>query len=312
MTVPDLRSALGEDRGPSAAVLAGIPGSETPLLGAVAVFFKRSVGIGHDESEALNVLAAQSGTALENAQRFERQRRVARSLQQGLLSTEMPEMETCEIGAIYEAATSEAEVGGDFFDVFELSDDEIALVVGDVAGKGAEAAAQTAMAKYMLRAFAMRNSAPSSVLFHLNNALVQGLPDDRFTTALYGVLDPKTRVIQMALGGHPPALVYRSKTGEVEIFEPDGAIIGAFDDQQYESIEIKLAPGDVFLAFTDGLIEARSGDDLYGRDRIVDSLKHHVNGATAKELARLIYEDASAFGQVSDDTVVFALTSSKG
>jgi phosphoserine phosphatase RsbU/P len=162
-----------------------------------------------------------------------------------------------------------------------------------------------------LRAFAMRNSAPSSVLFHLNNALVQGLSDDRFTTALYGVLNPETRTIQLALGGHPPALVFREASGDVEIYEPDGAIIGAFDDQQYESTELKLEPGDVFLAYTDGLPEARAVDDLYGRDRIIESLKQHARSYSAKDLARQIYEDASSFGTVSDDTVVFALTSSK-
>lgn len=310
--VPDLTSALGENVGPAFGVLAGIPGSEAPLLGAVGVFFKQSVAIGHDESEALNVLAAQAGTAIENAQRFERQRRVARSLQQGLMSTEMPDIKTFQIGAIYEAASSESEVGGDFFDVFELTDGQVALVVGDVAGKGAEAAAQTAMAKYMLRAFAMRNASPSSVLFHLNNALVQGLPDDRFTTAMYGILDPEKRVIQMASGGHPPALVYRHATGEVEIYQPDGAIIGAFEDQQYEAADIRLEPGDVFLAFTDGLPEARAEDDLYGRDRIVASFKKHAAVKSARGLARSIYEDASTFGSVSDDTVVFALKCGSG
>lgn len=306
--VPDLREAIGDEEAPSFGVVAGIPGSEAPLLGAVAVFFKTSVGIGHDEREALNVLAAQAGTAIENAQRFERQRRVSRSLQQGLMSTDMPTLTKCEFGAVYEAAGSESEVGGDFFDVFELSDERIALVVGDVAGKGAEAAAQTAMAKYMLRAFAMRNPAPSSVLFHLNNALVQGLSDDRFTTALYGVLDPETRNLQMALGGHPPGLVFRDATGEVEVYLPDGAIIGAFDDQQYESIDIQLESSDVFLAFTDGLPEARSGDDLYGRERIIESFKRHARGLKAEDLARRIYDDAAEFGNVSDDTVVFALT----
>ncbi|MDQ4142351.1 MAG: SpoIIE family protein phosphatase [Actinomycetota bacterium] len=303
-----LRETLGDDDIPSCGVFAGIPGLESPLIGAVGVFFSRSAVVGTDEVEALNVLAAQAGTAIENVRRFERQRRVARALQRGLMTTETPDMKGCRFGAVYEAASSDSDVGGDFFDLFELPDSRVGLVVGDVSGKGAEAAAQTAMAKYMLRAFALRNAAPPSVLFHLNNALVQGLPEDRFTTVLYGLLDPGERRVQIALGGHPPALIYRAETKEVEIVEPEGSIIGAFEDQQFDSTLVQLEEGDVFLAFTDGLLETRNEEELYGRDRVVESLIRHAPGMPAEKLSRHIYDDAAEFGTVSDDTVVFAIT----
>lgn len=266
------------------------------------------MNLGSDEVEALNVMAAQASSSIANAQRFERQRRVARSLQAGLLSTEMPAMGRMRIGAIYEPASSESDVGGDFFDVFELTGDRIAVVVGDVSGKGAEAAAQTAMAKYMLRAFAMRNPAPSSVLFHLNNALVHGLPEDRFTTAIYGVVDPNTREVSLAVGGHPPAIVYRAATATVEDVKGEGSIIGAFEDQQFEPSSLVLEPGDILLAYTDGLSEARSGDQLYGRNRIVESFLRHVTTDDPEEVARSVYKDAVDFGEVGDDTVVFVMT----
>lgn len=304
-----LRETLGAEDIPSCGVYAGIPGLESPLVGAVAVYFSRSAAVGPDEVEALNVLAAQAGTAIENVRRFERQRRVARSLQSGLMTTETPDLKRCQFGAVYEAASSDSDVGGDFFDLFELPDNRVGLVVGDVSGKGAEAAAQTAMAKYMLRAFALRNAAPASVLFHLNNALVQGLPEDRFTTVLYGLLDPEQRRVQIALGGHPAPLVYRAAAQDVEVIDPEGSIVGAFENQQFDSEVIDLDGGDVLLAFTDGLLETRSGEDLYGRDRIVASLVRHAGNPDAEDLARRIYEDAAAFGTVSDDTVVFALTS---
>jgi GAF domain-containing protein len=304
--VSNLREILGSDAAPASAVGAIVPGTGPATMGAVFVFYRKSAHLGPEEIEALNVAAAQSATAIENARRFERQRRVARSLQSGLMAGDMPTMVGCEIGAVYEPA--ESDVGGDFFDSFELDAGKVALVVGDVAGKGAEAAALTAQAKYMLRAFAMRNPAPSSVLFHLNNALVQGMAEDRFTTAVYGVLDPESRICQLALGGHPSPLVYRSETGKIQVPNLTGSLIGAFEDQQYESVTIKMQPGDVLLAYTDGLLEARNNDDLYGRDRISESLKKHAPGKSAKELARAIYEDAQAFGALVDDTVVFALT----
>ncbi|MDQ3878919.1 MAG: SpoIIE family protein phosphatase, partial [Actinomycetota bacterium] len=171
--------------------------------------FSRPLTADAEEIEALAVLAGQGAMAIENARRFERQRAVARSLQKGLLLTETPKLEGIEIGALYEAAAGEADVGGDFYDVFELTDGTYALVVGDVSGKGAAAAAQTAMAKYMLRAFATRNPTPSSVLFHLNNALVQSFEEDRFTTIVYAVLDAATGQVVLARGGHPPPLIYR-------------------------------------------------------------------------------------------------------
>lgn len=303
-----LRETLGDEDIPSCGVFAGVPGLESPLVGVVAVLFSRSALVGKDEVEALNVLAAQAGTAIENVRRFERQKRVARSLQSGLMTTETPDMKTCRFGAVYEAASSDSDVGGDFFDLFELPEGRVGIVVGDVSGKGAEAAAQTAMAKYMLRAFALRNPAPPSVLFHLNNALVQGLPEDRFITVVYGLLDPEERRVQMALGGHPSPLVYRAETADVEVVDPEGSIVGAFEDQQFDSAVIDLQEGDVLVAFTDGLLETRSGEEMYGRERIIESLARHAPGMEAEALARLIYEDAAVFGTVSDDTVVFAVT----
>jgi sigma-B regulation protein RsbU (phosphoserine phosphatase) len=306
--IPDLPAALGRDEAPASAIAAPIHGSETPMLGVAVVLFRHSVALGPDETEALSVLTAQASTAIENAQRFERQRRVARSLQAGLLSTEMPDLADCEVGAVYETARRDSEVGGDFFDVFEVRPPRAAFVVGDVSGKGADAAAQSAMARFMLRAFAMRNPAPSSVLFHLNNALVQGLGEDRFTTALYGLLDCESRECQIALGGHPPPLLYRRASKEIESFELKGSIIGAFEDQQYESRSVTLQSGDVLLVYTDGLVEARSNDELYGRHRIVESLRKHAPDLGGQDLARVIYEDAAEFGVVGDDTVVFALS----
>jgi GAF domain-containing protein len=306
--VPNLAEVFGNEDAPASAVAAVIPGSTAGTTGALVAFYRKSAHLGPDEIEALNVAAAQSATAIENARRFERQMRVARSLQRGLMAGEMPAVEGFEIGAVYEPASAESDVGGDFFDSFEVPDGRIAIVVGDVSGKGAEAAAQTAQAKYMLRAFAMRNPAPSSVLFHLNNALVQGMAEDRFTTAVYGVLDHETRECQLAIGGHPPPLVFRKKTGKVEIPNLNGSLIGAFEDQQYEPIALKLEVGDVLLAYTDGLVEARHEDDLFGRDRIAESLLKHASSKSAMDLVRAIYADAQEFGELVDDTVVFALT----
>ncbi|HEU4480500.1 MAG TPA: PP2C family protein-serine/threonine phosphatase, partial [Actinomycetota bacterium] len=236
-----------------------------------------------------------------------RERSVARKLQAGLLTTEMPDLGASEIGAVYEAADDEAEVGGDFYDVIELEDDRFGLVVGDVSGKGAEAAAQTAVVKYMLRAFALRNPAPASALYDLNNALARDLAEDRFVTLMYAVFDPRQRRCSIAVAGHPPPLIYRRDRDEVDQVDTQGPIMGAFEDQRFEHVSAELAGGDVFLAYTDGLLEARSGEEFFGLDRIRSSLQRHARRSHAAEMARHIYEDARRFGQINDDTVVFVL-----
>jgi len=291
------------------AVAAPIPGEGSPMLGAVVVFFERPLGVGPDEMEALSVLAGQAGMAIENANRFERQRRVARSLQAGLLSTEMPQLERFEVAAVYEPASGEADVGGDFFDVYSLGNERYAVVVGDVSGKGAEAAARTAMAKYMLRAFTIRNPNPASALYYLNNALAHDLEADRFATLVYGVFDSASRRWTIARGGHPPPLLFRASTGEVTAYEHlIGTILGAFEDMEFEEGSFVMEPGDVFLIYTDGLIEARNDEGLfYGRRRIEEMLKRFAPELSPPDLTLRMYQDAQEFGEVGDDTVIFAM-----
>ena len=286
---------------------APIVGSQSRLAGAVVVFFRRSFSLAPDEMEALSVLAAQAALSLENARRFEREMQRARSLQRGLL-TPLPKLTGCEIAAVYDPASGQAEIGGDFYDAFELPDGRVGVVVADVSGKGAEAAARLATAKYMLRAFALRNPVPSSVLFHLNNALVHDLEDERFATLVYGLLDPAAHEATFAIAGHPPPLLYRAETGEIETIELPGAILGAFEDVNYEQQSYALSPGDFFVAFTDGVIEARSEDgSFYGRKPIERGLIEYAGTMTAQELADRMLQDVKDFGTLNDDTVIFAL-----
>ncbi len=304
--VPDLHFD-GEGSDPWTVVAAPVPGDRGGVVGAVLVFFKRAVTLAPDEAEALSVLAGQAAMSIENAKRYERQRRVARSLQEGLLLTDLPTLAGCDIGAVYDPASGQADIGGDFYDVFDLPDGRYAVVVGDVSGKGAESAALTAMAKYMLRAFAIRNPTPSSVLFHLNNALVHDFEAEKFVTLVYALLDPVEHRCTVGLAGHPPPLIYRSGRNEIETIELQGSILGVFEDEQYQQETYTFRPNDVVMAFTDGLLEARSGREFYGRRRIEQQFLRRAPGAGAIEIAQRLLDDAKEFGSISDDTVVFAL-----
>lgn len=304
----DLSMLSGIEGAPSSMVGAPIQGSEGSALAAVLVFFDRSFLLSQEETDALEVLATQSAVAIENAQRFERQRQVARKLQEALLFTDTERSGALHLGAVYEAASSGDEIGGDFYDVFDLHDGRIGVVVGDVSGKGAEAAALTAMAKYMLRAFASRDPSPASVLYHLNNALVRGFEDERFTTLAYLLLDHSTKRATLALAGHPPPMIYRHASDAVEHLHAQGGLLGVFENQQFANETVDMGAEDVLLVFTDGLIEVRHEQELYGRKRVESSFLKHVRTSRGQELARAIYDDANLFGTVADDTVILTLS----
>ncbi len=301
---------LGTLEEPLSVVAAPIPGDLSPILGAVLVFFRRKLAGSPEELEALSVLANQAGMAVENANRFERQRQVTRSLQQSLLSAEMPVLDGCEIDAIYEPASGDKDIGGDFYDVFQLPNGSYAMAVGDVSGKGAEAAARTAMVKYMMRAFATSDPSPASVLHNLNDALTRDLEDERFATLVYGVLDPEALKFTIGRAGHPPPLVYRAADQTVEALEDEveGPVLGCLEDQEFTEASFALGKGDIFLLYTDGLIEARSETAFYGRRRLEESLARYGSKLSITELVRTLYREVDAFGEIGDDTVVFALS----
>jgi len=289
-----------------AAFAVGLLSSDGSILGALVLSFEWPLTLGPLRAEALRVAAAQAGIAIENSQRFERQRAMAKILQRALVTRDLPQVEGYELAWIYQASEADAEVGGDFYDVFEL-DHSVAVVVGDISGKGLEAAAQTAMAKYMLRAYALRNPRPDSVLYHLNNALVGRIGNDRFATAFYGVLNTHDHVLEFALGGHPPPFVFRAATATVESITVPGHLLGAFEEQTYATEKTPLGPGDGLVVFTDGLLEARQGNELFGAQRVAASIGRHAAKASSEELVRSVYEDAQSFGEVTDDTVVLTL-----
>jgi serine phosphatase RsbU (regulator of sigma subunit) len=147
------------------------------------------------------------------------------------------------------------------------------------------------------------------VIFHLNNALTKGFNDDRFATVMYAVLDSNTRSCEIALGGHPPPLVFHSRTGEVEQIPLAGSILGAFPDVQFDQVRIELAPNDALVAYTDGLIETRHEDELYGIDRARRAVARLAPGRGAAELARALFEEARRFGRVADDTAILVALS---
>lgn len=210
--------------------------------------------------ELAEELARRCASAVDNARLYRERAYIARTLQQSLLPIELPDIPGVEAAARFRPTGEGSEVGGDFYDVFETGGRGWTVVIGDVCGKGPDAAAVTALARYTLRAAAMGQSVPSRSLRILNEALLRQRDDRRFCTVAYAyleVLDGGARV-GIASGGHPLPLLLRAD-GTVEPIGEHGTLLGVVPDPKLEDRAASLSPGDAIVFYTDGVVEGRGG-----------------------------------------------------
>jgi len=235
----------------------------------------------------------------------ERLAHIARTLQASLLPPVLPRIEGIELGTAFRALGDGYEVGGDFYDVFELSDGHWGLGLGDVCGKGSEAAVLTALVRYTIRAAAMRNSHPAAVLEMVNEAIHRQDPE-QFCTAVYVCLDPGSGTVELALGGHPHPLLLTAD-GEVSRVGLTGRLLGPYGTWRGSDATVHLRPGDLLLLYSDGVTEARCGKDFFGEQRLTDALSA-TTGLTAARAAHLIETEVLNFAdQLTDDLAILAL-----
>jgi serine phosphatase RsbU (regulator of sigma subunit)/PAS domain-containing protein len=213
-------------------------------------------------------LARRAGTAIENARLYTERTRIAHTLQMRLLPERLPSIPGVVLAARYRAAGELNEVGGDFYDVFARSPDEWALVVGDVTGKGAEAAAITALARYTLRAGALEDDEPAKALQRLNGAMRAHDSPDQYATAVLAYLSaptPDELRIRLALAGHPPGMAIRAD-GTIAPVGRHGTMLGVVAEPDFPQTELTLGAGDVLLFYTDGVTEAGPRDRQFGEN----------------------------------------------
>jgi PAS domain S-box-containing protein len=219
-------------------------------------------------------LAARAGMAIDNARLYTERSRIAHTLQVKLLPERLPVIPGAVVAARYRAAGELNEVGGDFYDVFARSPTEWALVVGDVSGKGAEAAAVTALARYTLRAASLEDAPPSGALARLNTAMLYDDTSQFATVALaYLALDAGGGInVRLSLAGHPaPAILRRG--GSVEMAGRYGTMAGLHLDPKLYDVDLQLHGGDVLVLYTDGVIEAGPRQAPFGEDGLAEVLK---------------------------------------
>jgi PAS domain S-box-containing protein len=280
-------------------------------LGALSLVWAES---GHVYSPAdlefARTLAARMALVIDNARLYRDRDHIARTLQQSLLPPQLPEVDGIELAGRYLPAGEGIDVGGDFFDAFEIGDGEWALALGDVCGKGPDAAALMVMVRHTIRAAAVRERAPARVLSTLNAAVLRQSRDDQFCTVVTVRIRPQLdRVIAwLSVAGHPPPLVLRAD-GSIQWVRRSGDVVGIFEDAELSEVEIALGRGDTLVLYTDGVTDERNDDGReFGEEGLLAAATS-ASGASAAEIVDGIEAAVLAHGpgEPRDDIAILAM-----
>jgi PAS domain S-box-containing protein len=282
------------------------------VLGALGAGFDALDPTRREDALALlEDLGRRAALALDNARLYAERSAVARTLQRSLLPPDLPRIPGAQLAARYRAAGEDIELGGDFYDCFATGGGEWALVIGDVCGKGAEAAAITALARYTLRASVLHSARPSQVLAELNEALLRQGLDYRFCTVLFASVTPRPDgcEVVLATGGHPLPLIVRAG-GAVEQAGEPGTLLGIVREPVISEQRVLLGSGDALVLYTDGVVEASPADDALAPERLAELLlacAGHDAGAIAAAVESKALE--VQHGRLRDDVAVVVLRS---
>ena len=254
-------------------------------------------------------LGRRAGTLLDNARLYAERELIADTLQRSLVPPELPDVPGLEVGARYRSAAPGTTVGGDFYDVFEVDLDNWGALIGDVVGKGPQAAAMMGLARYTIRTAAMSETRPSALLETLNEAILRQVRDNMFCTACFARVrrDGANARVTIASGGHPLPLLLHPD-GRVETAGEPGTLIGVFEDPTIVDRALDLGPGDALVMYTDGVVDERRGDEEFGEERLIELLAT-LGGANAQEIADTIDGAVLDFrdGDQKDDVAVLVL-----
>lgn len=242
---------------------------------------------------------------------LEREHHIAEVLQRAIIPPDVPsDILGYQVAVKYRPALREAEIGGDFYDVFEVGDNKLGVLIGDVAGKGLPAALRVASARYAIRSYAYLDPRPARVLKLANDALCAESEDmSQILTAFFAVLDPEAGVFTYASAGHEPPIV-RCVSGECDELAASGLPLGLTPGVVYDQASRRLDPGDVVVMVTDGITEARSfGAELYGQERLMQFIRERTLESPG-EIAEGLMQQATAHadGELQDDAAIVVIS----
>ncbi|MCE5204045.1 MAG: SpoIIE family protein phosphatase [Actinomycetia bacterium] len=252
-------------------------------------------------------LSSSLSLAIENARLYDAQKKIAEELQTPMLSFP-DELPGVKFGHAYRSVEELARIGGDFYDAFELGNGSVAVVVGDVSGKGMAAATASSITRTTFRAFGLHLRAPRAVLSAVNEVLVRLLPDGSFATATYAVIDIATGDLTAASAGHPDPFVC-TRLGCYRQDARRNQPLGLWDDVVFDEFTLKLAPGDSVVLFSDGLLDTRRNKEFFGEERVEEVLTK-MRDAKPQEIVDALMDAVARFSgtQHTDDIAIVAAT----
>jgi sigma-B regulation protein RsbU (phosphoserine phosphatase) len=283
-------------------------------IGVVQLVNKKSGTFTAQDERLLMAMASQAAIVIENARLYtqEMQQRLtsqeletARRIQTGFLPQSIPQQAGWDIAASWRPVR---EVAGDFYDFFPLPDGRLAIIIADVSGKGVPAALFMALGVTVLRFAMSLNFAPGALLDHANQSILSNQRSKMFATVFAGYLDLDSGVMQFALAGHSPPLLYRAATGRCETLETLGVAMGLFESAEYVEKTATLHEEDVLVLYTDGITEViNAAAEEFGEERLEKLVVQHAS-RSAKELSELIVKTTAAFAQdqgaFDDETLI--------
>jgi len=292
----------------SVRAVAGVPlTTGERFLGVLEVGSLTARRFSEEELELLRLAGERVGLAIEHARLFERERTIAQTLQRSLLPDRLPEIPGVAVTARYEAGGQGVQVGGDFYDIFPAGPASWMIVIGDVCGKGAHAAARTALARYTLRAEALHDPEPAELLRRLNAVMLAQAADGVYLTAVCALLTVReTRAaLTVASGGHPAPLILRAD-GAVDEPNLAGPLIGAFHAPKFQERTLTLRAGDTLLLYTDGLVEAHAPRRLVATDELAVQLAAGPRHDIDQMVTSLLKYAGATAADSRDDVAVIA------
>ncbi|MBC7806311.1 MAG: SpoIIE family protein phosphatase [Akkermansiaceae bacterium] len=279
--------------------------SDGHALGTLCVLDYKTRELTTAQADALQILARQVMALLELRRRYAHEKNIAETLQRSmLLRPKSDQFPGWTVEATYDSAWAEAEVGGDFFDVFGLAGGSVALVVGDVAGKGLRAATRTAEAKYALRVYLRETASPAEAVSRLNTFLCETTmneTDDTFVALTVVVVD-QDGATRATLAGSEAPLVRRADGG-IEVISAGGMPVGVMASAEYSEETFQLGSGDLILILTDGITEARQRREFFGTEGVERVLREVGALPSLMDIAGTVVSEARAFanGTLRDD-----------
>ncbi len=281
--------------------------SRGEVTGAMGFCWDEDVSFGDAQHDLLQKLELSLSLALENARQYANERHLTRQLR-GAFFGAPATVPGFEMGHLYHAVSGVSYVGGDFYDVIPLEAGRLGVLIGDVAGHGAEAAGLTALVKSAMRSEALRLPSPQLVMDHANDLVLRGAAPHEFVSAFFGLIDGTTGHMAYSLAGHPPPVIVRAD-GVPVLLPDDGGVLGALGGMRYENHDAHLDVGDLLVMYTDGLVEARSPrGESFGTDRLLRACAEAA-GESASTVPESLFMSAFGFseGRLADDIAIVAL-----